>query len=196
MQQRTGVAIGLLLFVSCHFRLTAQQTSPAFAFGGKRLYVGMSESEAVESLTACCKLSPPVTSQNQETNLPAGEMAGHFIVSKNEQTPTILGTVFFSGGKVVMVTRPLDNEVDTSNDDLVTFAKALKRTLASEAADSSATALVSLKHESMNNGDSDTICVVFPNGHGIQLRVGTIDKAGATNKRDFATLDEILETKR
>jgi len=41
--------------------LVADQKPAMFGFGGKQLYVGMSQREAVASLSVCCKLSPSVT---------------------------------------------------------------------------------------------------------------------------------------
>jgi len=123
-------------------------------------------------------------------------MQGHFILSKEESSEGsgILGTVFFSGGKIVSVTRPLDDEIDTNNDHVVAFARAVDRALSPTMGDGETTVRVSVLHERMSNGQSDALSLTFPNGRGIRIRIGTLDKAlDASTKRDFATLEETLE---
>jgi len=170
---------------------------PVFVFGGRPLHAGMSQREAVASLSACCKLSPPAESEVEGQPAPAGTAVGHFILPKEELPRRILGTVYFSGGKVARVTRPLDDEVDSYSDDVVAFARALKRSISAETGDSDTTVLISLRHERVSNGESDVVSFVFLDGRGIELHVGTLDKPEElTNKRDFATLDEDLEPPR
>ena len=60
--------------------------------------------------------------------------------------------------------------------------------------DGETTVRVSVLHERMSNGQSDALSLTFPNGRGIRIRIGTLDKAlDASTKRDFATLEETLE---
>jgi hypothetical protein len=38
--------------------------------------------------------------------------------------------------------------------------------------------------------------LVFPNGRGVGLRIGSLDTSNAMNRRDFVTLDETLQPSR
>ncbi len=97
---------------------------------------------------------------------------------------------------MVRITRPLAEGVDTWNDDVVGFARAIKRSLQAES-DAETTILVSVRHERISNAETDVVSFSFPNGRGIELHVGTLDKPDTyTNKRDFATLDETLGSAR
>ena len=121
-------------------------------------------------------------------------MAGHFILSKDESPQRILGGIYFSGGIVLRVTRPIAEEVDTSNDDVVGFARAIKRSLAAEGT-TETTAIVAIRHERMSNAESDVVLLTLSDGRGIEIHIGTLDKPNAyTDKRDFVTLDETLES--
>src|SRR5712692_387333 len=86
-----------VLFVVLVLPLAADQRQ-YFVFGGKQLYVGMSMSEAVQLLSACCKLSPPIEA-NVEKN-PLTARGGHFILKENGTETSILGGIFFAGQKV------------------------------------------------------------------------------------------------
>ena len=120
-------------------------------------------------------------------------MLGHLIVPKEESPPRTLGSVYFSGGKLIRITRPLDDDVDTYGNDVVGFARALKRSISTETDDSETTVLVSVKHERMSNAESDVVFLTFRDGRGIELHIGTLDKPNElTSKRDFVTLDETL----
>lgn len=69
--------------------------------------------------------------------------------------------------------------------------------LSSTMGDSESTVRVSVRHERMSNAESDVLSLSFPNGRGIKIQIGTLDKPNPhTNKRDFATLDETLEPSR
>jgi hypothetical protein len=185
----------LLLEICLVLPLVADQKPPIFVFGGKQFYVGMPRREAVRSLSACCKLSPPAEGEVEKETvpIPEGMMLGHMILPKEEPTERILGAIYFSGSKVVRITRPMAENVDTYNDDVVGFARAIKRTLATETSDSGTSVLVlSMRHERIGNAESDVVFFVFPNGHGIELHLGTLDKPIVENKRDFVTLDETL----
>jgi len=176
--------------------MIADQRPPVFVFGGKQFYVGMPRHEAVISLSACCKLSPPAEGEVEKESVPVpeGMMLGHMILPKGEPPQRILGAIYFSGGKVVRITRPMAEDVDSYNDDLVGFARAIKRTLVTETSGSgTSTVVVSVRHERINNAESDAVFFTFPNGHGIEIHIGTLDKpAKDNNKRDFVTMDETL----
>jgi len=95
----------------------------------------------------------------------------------------------------VFVNRPLALEINTYDDNLVGFARALKRALPPEASSKlGTTAIVSVRHEQMSNADEDVVTLSFPNGHAIVLTLGMLDTPNSiTNKRDFVNLDETLE---
>jgi hypothetical protein len=181
-----------LLFVVFSLPLRGDQR-PSFVFGGKQFYVGMSMSEAVQLLSACCKLAPPIEANTEKNPLTA--RGGHFILKENGTETSILGGIFFAGLKVARLTKPMADNVDFSNEDLVAFTRALKRVLQNDAGDFERTARTSVQHEKANNAESDVISITFPDGRGIELHVGTLDKPNElTNKRDFVTADEILES--
>lgn len=199
MRKQRMTLLGFMLFGACLvLPQTGDRRQPVFVFGGKQLYVGMSKQEAAASLSACCKLSPSAESEVEKKQpAPEGVMVGHFILPKEGSPPLVFGAVYFSGGKVVRLTRPLAEEVDTSNDDVVGFARTIKRSLSTGANDSEASVCVSVRHERMSNAESDVVSLSFPDGRGIELHIGTLDKPDAqTGKRDFASLDETLEPAR
>jgi len=193
MQMRTSGLLGFVLLQCCLVSSQAvSPRTPAFFFGGRQVYVGMAQQEAVALLSHCCVLLPPVESEVEKRPAPNGKVLGHMILPKEEPSQGILGAIFFSGGRVVRVTRPLAKEVDTWNEDVVGFARAIKRSLSSDT--DTATVVVSVRHEHLSNAESDVVSFSFPDGRGIQLQVGTLDKPDAnTGKRDFVTLDEALE---
>ncbi len=120
-------------------------------------------------------------------------MLGHMILPKEEPPQRILGAIYFSGGKVVRVTRPLAEEVDGYNDNVVGFARAIKRSLTAEG-DTETTAIVTIRHERISNAESDVVLLTLRDGRGIEMHIGTLDKPNTdTDKRDFVTLDESLE---
>ena len=120
-------------------------------------------------------------------------MLGHMILPKEEPPQRILGAIYFSGGKVVRVTRPLAEDVDGYNDNVVGFARAIKRSLAAEG-DTETTAIVTIHHERISNAESDVVLLTLRDGRGIEMHIGTLDKPNTdTDKRDFVTLDESLE---
>lgn len=192
---KRNIFLGIVLLILV-LPIVADQKPPVFIFGGKQFYVGMPRHEAIIFLSACCKLSPPAEGEVEKESVPApeGMMLGHMILPKEESPQRILGAIYFSGGKVVRITRPMAEDVDTSNDDVVAFARAIKRTLVAETSTSGTSILVvSVQHERIGNAESDVVFFQFPNGHGIELHIGTLDKPNlVTNKRDFATLDETL----
>jgi hypothetical protein len=194
MKHRRRSLVPLLLFLVFLLPLAADQR-PSFVFGGKQFYIGMSMSEAVRLLSDCCELSPPI-----ETNIekkPLTARGGHFIVKKGETETAMLGGIFFTDQRVTRLTKPIANDVDFSNEDLVAFMRALKRVLQNDAGEFERTAKISVQHENVSNAESDTISITFPDGRGIELHVGTLDKPNAlTNKRDFVTADETLESSR
>lgn len=181
MRKRRFAALAILVLITAPLfaQAAADQYEPNEYFGGNKLYIGMSESDALTALRSCCELSPGVEK---------APSAGQFIVAKNPSTQPILGTIWFSEGTVVSISRELAPDVDTSSDDLVGFVRVLVRALP----EGQHSAVLTLKHEGMSNGSDDLLTVVLPNGRGLEIRVGTLDKPDAMNKRDFVTLDETL----
>jgi hypothetical protein len=120
------------------------------------------------------------------------------ILPKEENAPGMRGTVFFSAGRVVKISRPgVTDDVNEWSDDLVALARAISRELATEAGDAEKPAFVSVQHERMGNAEEDVVSIRFADGSGIELTVGTTDKPNAFNgKRDFANLEETLEPAR
>lgn len=195
MRKRNVGILGLVLFESCLlFSQAADAKPPVFYFGGKQIYVGMSKRQAVAALSACCRLSPPAESEVEKQPRPAGVILGHMILPKEEPPQRILGKIYFSGGIVARVSRGLAEDVDTYNEDLVAFIRVLKRSLP----EGDTSAVISLQHERMSNSESDVVTLVFPNGRGIELHVGTLDTPfeNNANRRDFVTLDETLQPRR
>jgi hypothetical protein len=184
-----------LLVIFGTLSLSADQT-PAFYFGGKRLFVGMTKAEAVAVLSACCQLSPPADSENAKLAPDAGKMLGHFIVSKDD-TPRFFGSIFFADGKVARITRLLDaDKFDPLGDDVVAFARTLDRSLATETTDSHAV-FISTRHERLSNGEGEVLTFSFPNGRAVELQISTLDTPSKeTGKRDAVGLDEILQSPR
>jgi hypothetical protein len=110
MQKRTTILSGFILLGSCLMVsvVAADEKPPIFFFGGQQIRIGMSQQEAVAALSHCCKLSPPVESEIEKRPTAEGAtMLGHFILPKEESPQGILGAIYFSGGKVLRVTRPL-----------------------------------------------------------------------------------------
>jgi hypothetical protein len=180
-----------LLFLGVCFALSlAADTNPPVCYiGGQRLFVGMSKSEAVVALSVCCTLSPPAGSENAKLSADMGVMAGHFIISKEK---AILGTIFFVGGKVSRITRPLDEHIDPQSEDVVAFARALDRTLSLDTGGLPASAVISVRHQRMSNGEGEFVFLSFPNGRGIEIQIATLDNPLA-GKRDSVSLDEVLQ---
>jgi len=87
----------------------------------------------------------------------------------------------------------LDKDTDTSNEDLVNFARAIKRALPERPT----TAFVSVRHEQASNAETDIVVLSFPDGREIEIDIGTLDKPNEnTNKRDFVSVDEVFEAPR
>ena len=193
MLKRISIILGLIALGSIlTLSVAADGKSPAFYFGGKEVRVGMPQTEVVAALSNCCKLTPEVGSMVEQRTAPAGRMLGHIILPKDESPRPILGAIFFSSGRVVRVTRPLADEVDTSNEDVVGFARAIKRSLGAEG-NIETTAVVSVRHEQMSNAESDVVLITLKDGRGIEIHIGTLDKPKTgTDRRDYATLDETL----
>ena len=106
----------------------------------------------------------------------------------------MLGAIFFADQKVTRLTKPMADDLDFSNEDLVAFTRALKRALQKDAG-VVRTATISVQHEKVSNAESDIILITFPDGRGIELHIGILDKPDRlTNKRDFVTADETLES--
>lgn len=179
--------ISLLLVAS--IPLFSQNTNDpiqqAFYFGGQRIYVGLSQIKATMALSSCCELSPK---EIKPIPIPGKGAPGQFILSKDHNE--ILGSIWFSEGKVSRVSRDLAVNVDSYSQDLVSFMKILKRSLP----EGTNEAVVTIKHKSMSNGDSDEITIVFPDGHGIELEIVTLDTPfpGNGDRREAVNLTEFL----
>jgi hypothetical protein len=189
--KRTQAMKTIVVLVICStFVLCQTNNVPAFYIKGQRLSIGMSQTEVATSLAQCCKLSPPLESEIEKKPYAKGRMVGHFIIPKEDSSFDILGGIFFVNGRVAKLTRPLGKDIDTSDEELVSFARVLKRALP----DGTTTALVSVRHEQASNAETDIMVLSFPDGRGIEIDVGTLDKPNEnTNKRDFVSIDEILE---
>jgi hypothetical protein len=173
----------LLLTGSLLFSQTsATATQPSVYFGGQRFYIGMSQREALSALSSCCKLSPPAES--------ASDNSSHFVILKGQPAQPLVGAIYFSAARVAHLSRELAPDVDTSNEDLVAFVRALKRALP----DGTNSAVITVRHDSASNAESGVVTVVFSNGRGLEVRIGTLDKSSATisSRRDFVSLDETL----
>ncbi len=194
MQKRPTILFGFTVLGSClMLAVAADEKPPTFFFGGEQVRVGMPQQEAVTALSHCCTLSPPMESEIEKRPAPEGRRLGHFILPKEEPPQRILGSILFSGGRVLRVTRPLAEEVDAYNGDVVGFARAINRSLAAEG-DTETTATIAIRHERISNAESDVVLLTLPDGRGIEMHIGTLDKPNtSTDKRDFVTLDEILE---
>jgi hypothetical protein len=191
MTRRKSTVAAFTLLVLLVLPLAADQ-KPSFVFGGKQIFIGMSMSEAVRLLSDCCRLSPPMENKIEEN--PVMARGGHFIVSKS-QPETILGTIQFVNHQVVRMTKPIADDVDFSNDDLVAFVRALKRTLQKDTEDEGGRrATILVIKQNAKNAEADKMIIKFDDGRGIELHVGILDKPDDfTKKRDFVTADETLE---
>lgn len=195
MCKRRALILAIALLEICLVvPLIADQKPAVFMFGGNQLYVGMSKHDAVAALSVCCKLIPPAQSEIEKIPVPDGQILSHFIQPKNDSEFRILGSIAFRDGKVLRMTRPLDNDLDTYSDDVVAFVRALKRSLPSEASESQVTVHVSIRRERVSNAESETVFFTFSNGRGIELHIGTLDTPQKeVNKRDFVTMNETLD---
>ena len=193
---RRKAALGLLLFELClAIAVVADEKPPVFVFGGKELYVGMPKRDALAALAACCKLQLALRPFGRAYVL--GFQVEEQTIVTRESPQRILGGIGFSNGKVVYVTRPLAEDVDSSNDDAVGFARALSRSLSRDLGDSETTVRVSVQHDRFTNAEMDTVSLSFPNGRRISLHLVTTDKPDeVSKKRDSAELGEILESPR
>jgi hypothetical protein len=161
---------------------------PVFYFGERQFYVGMPMRDAVAALSACCQLSPPLDS-DIGTRPRVTDQAGHFVLQKEGSKMKQLGAIFFSGEKVVGLSYDvLPPEVDTSNEHLVAFARALKRALP----EGPKPAIVSVKHGPGSDADFDVLTIVFADGQGIRLTIVTPDLPDSRNSRNFVSLEETL----
>src|SRR5204863_1421448 len=119
---------------------------PVFYFGEKQFYIGMSRQDAVVALSLCCKLSPPLDSDIEKQPKATDS---HFVLLKEGSKWTQIGAIYFSGGKVVRLSRELAPNVDQSNENLLVFTRAFKRALP----EGSKSAVVSVRHEPGSDAD-------------------------------------------
>jgi hypothetical protein len=189
-KRQVSILLLLMLASTPLFSQTAaDQYQPILYFGAQKIYVGMPQREAIAALSSCCKLSPPAEPDKQIAPTLDSAGAGHFILPKEQSTQPILGTIYFSEGRVIRLSQELAPDVDTSDRELVSFVRALKRALP----EGSNSATLTMRHESASNAESDVLTIVFPNGRGIEIRIGALDSPDSMNKRDFVTLDELLQ---
>jgi hypothetical protein len=101
MYEKNKLRVALTAVVLLSGAILAAQDKPAeFYFGGKRINVGMSQTEALALLSTCCKLSPAtVTDAQRKTFAKVGKMVGQFILPKDESEPRILGTTCLGATK-------------------------------------------------------------------------------------------------
>lgn len=104
-----ALALGLAL------PLVADQNPPVLFFGGHKLHIGMTKQAALAQLADCCELSPPGEANIEDKPHPPGVLPGHFILAKAGPT-RMLGSISFFQGKVIRLSRPLDDEIDTYSD--------------------------------------------------------------------------------
>jgi hypothetical protein len=197
-----GIAFCASLILLLTTSVTAQDRQPVFYLGGERLFVGMSKTEVIASLSACCKLSPPAEEEHEQMAADAQHMLGHFILPKDGAPGRILGTVFFSGGKVLSVTRPLgDEDYAPWSDDVVGFARTFYRALSpTTGVSDKGTVFLAVGHERMKNADTETLSFAFPNGRGVRFNLIHLDRALPNTPVEFGgdkteqvTLEEFLE---
>jgi hypothetical protein len=172
--------------------IQADHKPATMMLGGSEFYIGMSKAEAGRLLASCCKVRPPLDENIEAaTSAVKGGYAGHFVLSKDSST--MLGGIFFSNGRVVRITRGLNDDFDEQGDDVVAFVRVLKRTLASYG-EEPMSAVVAVQRQSMGDGESDIIFIKLSDGRGIQIELATTDKPSpGTNKRDWVSVDETLE---
>lgn len=184
-----NLVLGLLLLASSQTCLLYSQNSKptGFYFGGREFHPGMPEGEAINQLSECCTLSPPVGSIKDDAAAPAGETKGYFILSKGKSSQGILGGIWFKNHKVASISHELADSVDPSDDNLVAFVRAFKRSLPEGATN----AFVTVTHEQASNGESDIVTLLFPDGRTLIIRIVTLD-AGVNSKRDSVSFEEVL----
>jgi hypothetical protein len=95
----------------------------------------------------------------------------------------MLGGIFFSNGRVVRITRGLNDDFDEHGDDVVAFVRVLKRTLASYG-EHPMSAVVAVQRQSMEDGESDVIFIKLSDGRGIQIELATTDKPAPRNEQE------------
>ena len=82
---KTRIIITYLLLLLAVPVLGANDKPPVFYFGGKAIFVGMLQAEALSALSKCCKLSPSsLTEAQQEASAKFGTMAGQFILKEKK----------------------------------------------------------------------------------------------------------------
>jgi hypothetical protein len=173
--------------------LGADQNPPGFFFGGHRLSIGMSQTEATAQLWQCCKLSPAPSADAERAAAEKNETLGRMIFSNDDSPKRILGTISFSGGKVVRLSQPLDEQLNPVGLDAIALARALDRTLIQISDGKPAIVFVSTRHERATNGESEHLSFAFPDGRSVELEIVTLDTPSPTiGSRDSYSLDEIL----
>jgi hypothetical protein len=183
----------VLLALCVALPLGADQDSPALFFGGHRLFIGMAQTEAMTLLSQCCKLSPPPSADAERLAAEKNQRLSRFIFSNEDSPQRILGTISFSGGKVVRLSHPLDEQLNPAGSDAIALARALDRSLTQSSSDSPVVVFVSTRHERAMNGESEYLSFAFPSGRTVELQIVTLDTLSPViGGRDSYSLDEIL----
>ena len=103
--------------------------------------------------------------------LNTGRIGGHMILPKGKPFEgPILGAIFFLGGQVESVTRPLGEEDYAPwSDDAVGFARAFYRALSPTSGVSEQQVVyLSVQHDRAKNAESEILSLSFPNGRGVR----------------------------
>jgi hypothetical protein len=205
-QSALGLAVALAVsvaFIPLSI-VTAQNREPAFYFAGKPVTVGMPKSEAVAIMSGCCTLSPPAENEQNQMKmaLNTGRIGGHMILPKGKPFEgPILGAIFFLGGRVESVTRPLGEEDYAPwSDDAVGFARAFYRALSPTSGVSEQQIVyLSVQHDRAKNAESEILSLSFPNGRGVRFSLINLDRPLPDTPSEFGgnktaqvTLEEFL----
>lgn len=189
--------IAIAIFVACAGLLFAQeQRGAVFYFGGERFFIGMPQADAEAALSQCCKLSQRPRNAKQIA-ADTGRLPGQFILSKDESSPQIIGSIFFEDGRVSGLSRPLgEQEYTPWSADSVGLARTLYRALAPPSGDTDTRAVVSVRHERATNGETEVLSFTFSNGRGVRVNMIKLDRplpGSPSDSKDQVTVEEFLE---
>jgi hypothetical protein len=182
-----GVLALALLESGALLSQTTNHKLSGFNFNGKNFQLGMPEREAMAKLSECCKLSPP---PKEGADLDPSTHGYYVFAKEGTGFSQSMGGIWFKEQRVVSLSHDLTSNVDTSNDDLVSFMRVLKRSLPQERTG----VVVGVHHEQASNAESDLMTFDFPDGRRITIGVVTLDRAGKGSKRDFVSFDESVGT--
>lgn len=198
-QLRTRTIIASLVLLASPV-LAADDKPPVFYFGGRAIFVGMPQAEALAVLSKCCKLLPPsLTEAQREDWVKFGKMIGQAILPDTEESPPhIIGNIYFRRGKVVSVTRPLGEEAFLPwSGDTLGFARTLERALSPYMGESDTSARITVRHERSSNAETEVLWFTLPSGRGVRMSIIHLDKpfeGAPPESKDQVVLEEFLET--